>query len=41
MTLEQWIALKDAFDSIPEHEQNEALQKLAFRFFRQGARVGS
>lgn len=37
MTLEQWIALKEAFDAIPEHEQNEALQKLAFRFFRQAA----
>lgn len=37
MTLEQWMALRDAFDAIPENEQNEALQKLAYRFFRQAA----
>lgn len=37
MTLEQWIALKDAFDAIPENEQNDALQRLAYRFFRNAA----
>lgn len=37
MTLEQWIALREAFDAIPDEHKRDALNKLSFRFFRQAA----
>lgn len=36
-TLAKWIALTEAFDAIPDEDKNDALQRLAFRFFQSAA----